>query len=182
MLKKRAFIFSLILGFLALIVLLNNQERNQNESQVSDIDQDDWQISQSQSWLINRTQPTQQQFLQTPFMRKQNERILINNPHLILQEPTQLISLDSKSLEILNQTQFEFKDKVIVKRYSDDTNLNQRLLTEHLTYNQTDEQLKSPILVTIESQNQITTGIGLIADLKANHTQLLSEVKTRYVP
>lgn len=182
MLKKRAFIFSLILGLLALIVLLNNQERNQNESRVSEIDQDDWQISQSQSWLINRTQPTQQQFLQTPFMRKQNERILINNPHLILQEPTQLISLDSKSLEILNQTQFEFKDKVIVKRYSDDTNLNQRLLTEHLTYNQTDEQLKSPILVTIESQNQITTGIGLIADLKANHTQLLSEVKTRYVP
>lgn len=182
MFKKRSFIFSLLLGLVALIILVNNQERNDNKSQVSAIEQDDWQISQSQSWQINRNQPDQQQFLKAQFMRKQSEQVFIEQPQLVLQEAEQLIRLDSAHLEILNQTRFEFKGNVIVNRHNKDASQNQRLLTELLIYNQANDQLSSPLLVKIESQNQITTGVGLVADLKTNHTQLLSEVKTRYVP
>lgn len=182
MFKKRSFIFSLLLGLMALVILVNNQERNDNKSQVSAIEQDDWQISQSQSWQINRNQPNQQQFLQAEFMRKQSEKVFIEQPQLVLQEAEQLVRLDSAHLEIHNQTRFEFKGNVIVNRHNEDASQNQRLLTELLIYNQTNDQLSSPLLVKIESQNQMTTGVGLVADLKTNHTQLLSEVKTRYVP
>lgn len=182
MLKKRSFIFSLLLGLLALIILVKNQDRHNTKSLMSAIEQDDWQISQSQSWLIERNQPNQQQFLQAQFMRKQNEQVFIEQPHLILLDPNQLIRLDSHHLVVFDQSLFEFKGNVILNRYNEDSSQNQRLLTEHLIYNQNDDQLSSPILVKLENQNQITTGVGLIADLKNNHTQLLSEVKTRYVP
>lgn len=182
MLKKRSFIFSLLLGLMALIILVKNQDRHETKSLVSAIEQDDWQISQSESWLIERNQPHQQQFLQAQFMRKQNEKVFIEQPHLILVDANQLVHLDSKHLEIFNQNLFEFKGNVVLNRYNQDSSQNQRLLTEYLIYNQNDDQLSSPILVKIESQNQITTGVGLTADLKNNHTQLLSEVKTRYVP
>ncbi|MBE0493583.1 MAG: LPS export ABC transporter periplasmic protein LptC [Thiomicrospira sp.] len=182
MLKKRPFLISLLLGLLALFILINNLEYNQTDKIKTKIEQDDWQISQSQSWLINRNQPNQQQFLQAEFMRKQGEQVFIEQPLLILQDTDQLVRLDSEHLQIRHQNLFDFTGNVIVNRLNQAPNQNSRLLTEHLIYNQLDEQLSSPILVKIESQNQITTGVGLIADLKTNQTQLLSEVKTRYVP
>lgn len=182
MFKKRSFIFGLLLGLLALLILVNNQDRQAGKSNLSKIEQDDWQITQSQSWQIDRSQPNQQQFLQAQFMRKQNEQVFLEEPRFILQDADQLIRLDSKHLVVFEQNLYEFKGHVILNRYNQDPNQSQRLLTETLIYNQNDDQLTSPILVKIESQNQITTGVGLVADLKNNHTQLLSEVKTRYVP
>lgn len=182
MLKKHPFLISLVFGLFALFIIVKNLEHHEGDKTKTKIEQDDWQISQSQSWLINRNQPQQQQFLQAEFMRKQGEQVFIEAPQVIIQDSDQLVRIDSEHLRIHDQNLFQFDGNVIVNRLNQDTTQHHRLLSEQLVYNQSNDQLTSPILVKIESYNQITTGVGLIANLKTNQTRLLSEVKTHYAP
>lgn len=182
MFTKRPFLISLLLGLVALVIIFYDFSGAQKTAPHSQLQQDDWQITQSQSWQLNRTQPDEQQFLHAAFMRKQQNQIIIQTPQLILQKPGQLIRLDSEHADITDQTLFKFDGNVIINRLSDDSTQNLQLLTESIIYNQDSQTLASSVSVKLLAPNQITTGLGLQMNLNTHQTKLLSEVKTHYVP
>lgn len=181
MLKKRAFVYTLVLGFLALVFTLYDFSTGKPEV-VSKLDQDDWQIFQSESWHIDRNQPQEQHYLKTEFMRQQNDKVYATNPKFILIKPDEAVQLTSQQAEVTQQTQFEFIGDVQVIRLYQNPEENTELYTEWLHYNQDDERIHTPLAVTLINQQQTTTGIGLEMNINQQHTKILSEVKTYYVP
>lgn len=177
MLKKN--LLPLLLTSLLIILafaLFNLQTTPTYQDEPTKLAQDDWHIYQSTSWLINRTTPTQQQILSSPFMRQKENIIYISQPEFQQLEPNKYTQLTSNHAEIYDNETYELFGQVQIQTQPDQTTLK----TEYINYNKTTQLITSNQFVEITRDQQNTSGLGLTLDPKTDKLQLHSQVKTLY--
>lgn len=181
MFKKRLIVFTLFLSAVAIYLTLTPTAPLPTKED-SQLNQDDWQVFNSESWHINKQNTQQQTFLKTPFMHQRQQRVFINQPNMILAQPSQTLHLSALKAEISTQDIYQFRGDVIVNRYHQDRAHKLQLKTERLDYNQTLNQLSSDQAIRLISEHQTTSGIGLKINIEQHHLSILSKVKTYYEP
>lgn len=179
--RKRLILFTIVLALLALFATLKPTSEQQ-PSQRTLLQQDDWQLMNSQNWQIDRQNPAEQRYLKAHLIRQQQDDVYLDQPKLLISKPDQLTTLQSKHAHIHKETLFEFNGNVVINNHFVDPQQNTQLNTDAILYNQMLEQLTTDHAVTLRAHQSTTTGVGLMFDIKQQHIQLHSEVKTVYVP
>lgn len=150
--------------------------------QFSQLEQNDWIIENVTSWQL--TEDNTLHFMQADSLRQHAEIVYAQQPRIILIKPDQQVFVRSHQAHITNNTLFEFEQDVHIKQIltQNQTQETHHLHTEQLRYDQTTEQVSGQLAVTLHSPQSQTQGIGFDLDLKQQHTQIHSQVKTYYEP
>lgn len=179
--RKRLIFFTIALALLALYATLKPTSEQQSAVRTL-LQQDEWQLLNSQSWQIDRQNPTEQRHLKAELIRQQQDDLYVEKPELVISKPDHQLKLQSQDAHIQQQTLFHFSgDVVITSRFLDEQQ-NTQLNTDTILYNQALEQLTTASPVTLTAHQSTTTGIGLMLDLKQQQIELHSKVKTLYEP
>lgn len=146
-----------------------------------------WQLFNSTAWQYTTDTPQRLTITQAQSVFYDDSRKLanFNQPHLILIEPQQTLTLQSQSGQSLEERLFDFKGEVIARQYTTAPNRVQpakTLQSEVFTFDTQTQLLQSDLTVTLTHEQGVTTGTGLRADLKNHHIQLLSNVRGDYNP
>ncbi len=179
--RKRLIFFTIALALLALYVTLKPTSEQQSTDRTL-LQQDDWQLLNSQSWQIDRQNLTEQHHLKAELIRQQQNDVYIEQPELLITKPDHQLKLKSQHAHIQQQTLFHFNGDVIITSRFVDAQQNSQLNTDAILYNQSLEQLTTASPVTLTAHQSTTTGIGLMLDLKQQQIELHSKVKTVYEP
>lgn len=179
--RKRLIFFTIALALLALYVTLKPTSEHQSTERTL-LQQDDWQLLNSQSWQIDRQNLTEQLYLKAELIRRQQEDVYIEQPQLVISKRDNQLKLQSQHAHIQQQTLFQFSGDVIITSRFVDAQQNSQLNTDTILYNQALEQLTTASPVTLTAHKSITTGTGLMLDLKQQQIELHSKVKTVYEP
>lgn len=146
-----------------------------------------WQLFNSITWQYSADNPQRLTITQanSVFYDDSRKQANFDQPYLILIEPQQTLTLQSRSGQSLEERLFNFKGEVIARQYNNTPNHAQpakTLQSEALTFDAQTQRLQSDLAVTLTHEQGITTGTGLRADLKNQHIQLLSNVRGDYNP
>lgn len=179
--KKKSLILSGLL--LAISAIFFNQSDENSAIQPAALQQQDsWQSFNSKSWKLEQPNSHQQRILTAKYMQETGDLISLEQPFIEILDADKLVTLTSKTAKIENHNLYNFYQQVELNQYVSNQENNRLLLTEQLSYNQTENLASSDLAVKIISGQQITDAIGMQYDLESRQLNLNSQVKTLYEP
>lgn len=149
-----------------------------------------WQISNSQTWQLNPEAPNNQTYLSAAQVNYQNDQRLAHfkQPFIIRATSDKIITAQSQFGKSEQENIMTLSKQVKIVQFlpqaSDSRAQNKKtLLSEKISYNNQNNQIHSDLAVTTLLSSKMTlTGVGMTGDLDSGHYQILSNVKTHYVP
>jgi lipopolysaccharide export system protein LptC len=191
MLNSRFVIFALLLAALALWFSFE-QTRQPAGIQDSSLKTSgySWQLFNSTTWQYDKQDEHRLTITQSKsvFYQDNNKQADFEAPKVMVIEPQQTLTLHSVKGQSFDDNRFELNGQVDIRQFNrpfNDIETNhpdKTLKSEHIAYDVRQQLLSSDGDVTITHQQGVTSGTGLMADLKTRHIQLLSNVRGDYNP
>lgn len=191
LLSTRFILFALLLAAVALWVGFKQTDLS---SKIDPLALQDsrysWQFFNSTAWQVDKQQPEKNTITQAEsiFYQEAEKKSELSQPFILIAEPEQTFSIESRQGRTFNESRIEFEGDVRVKQFDQPyarittEHENKSLKTERLLYNTHTKMLTSDEPVVLYTPGSEIAGTGLKANLETERYQLLSNVKGTFIP